>query len=51
MSLTEREKELHQAWLHYREIGDEKKAHEAITQLVKIIAKKGVRIVNRKVEK
>ena len=40
MSLTDREKEIHKAWLHYREIGDEAKKHEVMNQLVHYITNK-----------
>ena len=40
MSLTDREKELHRAWLHYRKIGDEAKKHEAMSQLVHKVTNK-----------
>ena len=40
MSLTDRQKELHQAWLHYREIGDEERKTEAMSQLVHTITNK-----------
>ena len=40
MSLSPMEKELHQAWLHYREIGDEERKVEAMTQLVHLVTNK-----------
>jgi len=42
MMLSPREKELHQAWLHYREIGDEKRKMEAMSQLIHFINRKEV---------
>ena len=40
MSLTDCEKELHGAWIHYQEIGDEAKKMEAMSQLVHLVTNK-----------
>ncbi len=40
MMLSPLEKELHHAWLHYQEIGDVAKKHEAMNQLANLVTNK-----------
>ena len=41
LDLDAREKELYRAWLHYREIGDEKKKVKCLDMMLDYIEQKG----------
>jgi hypothetical protein len=39
--MTPEEKQIYKAWLHYRNIGDEKRKMETMHQMVELIKKRG----------